>query len=69
MEASHARDTVLDAAAEIYDLLLEPLTLIYKHHGVYTGCESLMNISTANTQHSTTIQCVYKPLLVSALPV
>lgn len=31
-EASDARDKILDATAELYDLLLEPLTLIYKHH-------------------------------------
>lgn len=35
-EAFEARDTVLDATAELYDLLLEPLTLIYKHNGVST---------------------------------
>lgn len=33
-EASDAQDSVLDATAELYDLLLEPLNLIYKHHGV-----------------------------------
>ena len=33
-EASHAQDATLDAAAELYDLLLDPLTLIFKHSGV-----------------------------------
>lgn len=33
-EIDDARDTALDAAAEIYDLLLEPMTLIYKHGAV-----------------------------------
>lgn len=32
--ASDARDAVLDAAAEIYDVLLEPLNLLYKQSGV-----------------------------------
>ncbi|KUJ18481.1 S-adenosyl-L-methionine-dependent methyltransferase [Mollisia scopiformis] len=32
-DISGARDAVLDATSELYDLLLEPLTLIYKHHG------------------------------------
>ncbi|KJZ71732.1 hypothetical protein HIM_08874 [Hirsutella minnesotensis 3608] len=32
-EACDARDAVLDATAELYDLLLEPMTSIYKHGG------------------------------------
>lgn len=36
-EAWDARDEVLDAAAELYDLLLEPLTLLYKNHGASTS--------------------------------
>jgi hypothetical protein len=34
--ASDARDAVLDAAAELYDVLLEPLTFLYKQSGVIT---------------------------------
>ncbi|KAF4633293.1 hypothetical protein G7Y89_g4831 [Cudoniella acicularis] len=32
-EVSDAQDAVLDATAELFDLLLEPLTLVYKYHG------------------------------------
>ncbi|KAH7320605.1 S-adenosyl-L-methionine-dependent methyltransferase [Stachybotrys elegans] len=32
-EISDARDVVLDAAAELYDILLDPLTLLYQHGG------------------------------------
>jgi hypothetical protein len=33
-EASHVRDVVLDATAELHDLLLEPLRLVYMHGSV-----------------------------------
>lgn len=33
-EISHARDMVIDATAELHDLLLEPLHLIKTHSGV-----------------------------------
>lgn len=33
-EVSDARDAILDASAELYDLLLDPLELLYKHVGV-----------------------------------
>lgn len=33
-ETDDVRDTVLDAAAEMYDLLLEPMALLYKKTGV-----------------------------------
>lgn len=33
-ETDDLRDTALDAAAEIYDLLMEPMALLYKKTGV-----------------------------------
>jgi hypothetical protein len=33
-DISDARDIVLDATAELYDILLDPLTLLYQHGGV-----------------------------------
>ncbi|KAF3058615.1 6-hydroxytryprostatin B O-methyltransferase [Daldinia childiae] len=34
-EATEAQNAVIDAAAELYDLMLDPLTLVYKHSGGY----------------------------------
>jgi hypothetical protein len=34
LETSKDRDILLDATAELHDLLLEPLNLIHKHGGV-----------------------------------
>lgn len=33
-ELSQDQDVVLDATAELHDLLLEPLTLLFRHGGV-----------------------------------
>ncbi|KAI2468973.1 S-adenosyl-L-methionine-dependent methyltransferase [Annulohypoxylon bovei var. microspora] len=44
LEAFDARDVVLDASAEIYDILLDPLTLILKR-GSYNNMVSLQAIS------------------------
>lgn len=32
-ETDHVRDVIIDAAAELYDLLLEPMALLYKKTG------------------------------------
>ncbi|KAK8102241.1 hypothetical protein PG984_015387 [Apiospora sp. TS-2023a] len=44
LEAFDARDVVLDASAELYDLLLDPLTLVIKQ-GSYNNMVSLQAIS------------------------
>lgn len=38
LEASKDHDIVLDATAELHDLLLEPLNLIHKHGAVSECC-------------------------------
>lgn len=35
-EASSARDSILDASAELHDLLMDPLVLVRTHGGVKT---------------------------------
>jgi hypothetical protein len=58
-DASDAQDAVIDAAAELYDLLLEPLTMLFKHASVTIAsqCGYLPSLA-ADYDHSITTMLV-----------
>lgn len=45
LETSKDRDVLLDATAELHDLLLEPLNLIHRHGGVSEASSNITSMA------------------------